>query len=192
MQEEEEWRAWQRKQQLQREEEQHKQQQERIRKREQLLRLQREEKQRQLQLLLQREQQEQQQLLLLLQAGVSQQAACRFLREPTTRSNLGPILAILGLSETPFATGLDIKRLKNRLWRKLHPDKFQGGDSTAVMQKLQDAYDTLTEWMEEEERKAHAARNVVNLCSSDDDDDLGMCFSGGSDGRREEGVGGAW
>ena len=151
--------------------------------------------------------QRQQQLQQLLQAGVSEQAACMFLRVPTTKRNLKPILAILGLSETPFPTGHHIKTLYKGLCRCLHPDKFKGGDSTAVFQKLQQAYNTLTEWMQEREaqreREAHAARNVVNLCSSDEDD-LGMCFSvsararsvrnrssGGSDGRREEGVGGA-
>ena len=193
------------KQQLQREEEERKQQQER----EQLLRLQREEEQRQLQLLLQREEEE---LLLqreqLRQVGVSEEAACRFLCAPTTKRNLTPILAILGLRAeppVPFPTKGHIRKSYMRLCMRLHPDKFKGGDSTAVFQKLQQAYDTLTEWMQqEEERKARqqqereaqrereerAAHNVVDLCSSDDDDDLG-CFGGGGDGRREEGVGGA-
>ena len=181
-----------RREQLQREEEERKrlQQQQQQQWREQQRREEEERKQRQ------------QQLQQLLQAGVSEQAARMFLRVPTTKRNLKPILAILGLSETLFPTGHHIKTLYKGLCRCLHPDKFKGGDSTAVFQKLQQAYNTLTEWMQEREaqreREAHAARNVVNLCSSDEDD-LGMCFSvsararssGGSDGRREEGVGGA-
>ena len=152
---------------------------------------------------LRREEEERKQLR---QAEVSEEAARRFLCERTTETNLGPILAILGLRAEPPVPFPTIKRSYRLLCLRLHPDKFKGGDSTAVFQKVQDAYDTLVkEWMQEEERKARqqqereakrerearAARNVVNLCSSDDDDDLGVCFSGGSDGRREEGVGGA-